>query len=249
MKAIVMAAGKGTRLAVDGVMLPKVLREANGRPLLDYVLGETLGFMDKKDIVVVTGYMAEKVEERFKDCGVVFAKQGDAAYGTGYAVMCGLEGGGLDDYHGDIVILNGDAPLIRQSTVKAMIDQHLANKNDCTLLSLIAKHHFAYGRLIRDENGVLVDIKEEKECNEEEFKINELNAGGYVFNADKLREGLKQIDSNNAAGEYYLTSVPPVMLRKGEKVEAYKIYDEEETQGVNTHEDLLNVEAILNKRK
>ncbi|MBQ3183857.1 MAG: NTP transferase domain-containing protein [Clostridia bacterium] len=247
MKAIIMAAGKGTRLQEAGNPMPKVLRRANDRPLLDYVF-DAMPMIDKKDITVVTGFMSEMVEEYYKDMGCSFQRQGDAAYGTGYAVMCGLENENFNDYHGDILIVCGDAPVIKLSTVEGIIKMHEDEGNKATLLSSDTKLKLPYGRIIRNENGNVIDIREEKDCSEEEKKITELNIGTYVFNADALREGLKMIDCNNAAGEYYLTDVPPAIAQMGEKVNAFITYDDDELVGVNTPDDLALVEKILKSR-
>lgn len=247
MKAIIMAAGKGTRLQEAGNPMPKVLRKANGRPLLDYVF-DAMPMIDKKDITVVTGFMSEMVEDYYKDCGCSFQRQGDDAYGTGYAVMCGLENENFKDYHGDILIVCGDAPVIKLSTVEGILKMQEDEGNVCTLLSSDTQMKLPYGRIIRDENGKFVDIREEKDCTVEEKKITELNIGTYVFNSDALRRGLKLIDSNNAAGEYYLTDVPPALAKLGEKVNAFITYDDDELVGVNTPDDLALVEKILSSR-
>lgn len=247
MKAIIMAAGKGTRLQEAGNPMPKVLRKANGRPLLDYVF-DAMPMIDKKDITVVTGFMSEMVEDYYKDNGCTFQRQGDAAYGTGYAVMCGLENDNFKDYHGDILIVCGDAPVIKLSTIEGIINLHENEGNVATLLSSDTRMKLPYGRIIRDENGKFVDIREEKDCTEEEKKISELNIGTYVFNADALRKGLENINCDNAAGEYYLTDVPPVLAKMGEKVNAFITYDDDELVGVNTPDDLALVEKILSSR-
>jgi len=248
MKAILMAAGKGTRLQDKDNPSPKVLSLANGRPLLSYVF-DMIPDIDISEITVVPGFMAEKVEEAFADTGCRFSKQGDEAYGTGYAVMCGLKDSQFDDFDGDIVILNGDAPLTKIETVKGMCAQHVANGNACTLLSCDTELKLPYGRIIRNENGNIIDIKEEKDCNEEEKLISELNVGAYVFNCKALREGLSKIDNNNKANEYYITSVPPALAAMGYKVESFITTDNDELWGVNTPEDLEAVEKILKSRQ
>lgn len=247
MKAIIMAAGKGTRLQEAGHPMPKVLRRANGRALLSYVI-DMLPEIDNCDITVVTGFMHEMVEEEFADTGVRFIKQGDDGYGTGYAVMCGLKDAQFDDYHGNIIILNGDSPLTNLSTVAGLCRIQKQEKAACTLLANVTDLKLPYGRIIRDADGNIIDIREEKECTEEEKKIKELNSGAYVFNADALREGLAQINCNNNAHEYYLTDVPPAIARMGKKVSAYISTDDEELWGVNTPDDLVMVEKILMAR-
>ncbi|MDD6264910.1 MAG: NTP transferase domain-containing protein [Clostridia bacterium] len=247
MKAIIMAAGKGTRLAKLGKPMPKVLRESNGKPLLSYVF-DVLEDILPEDITVVTGYMAQEVEDAFADFGCSFIRQGDEAYGTGYAVMCGIKDKQFENYHGDIIILNGDAPLITKETVNGLKKMQ-SNGNDCTLLSCITDIKLPYGRIIRSEDGGIIDIREEKECTEEEKLIKELNVGSYIFNSDALRLGLSMINNNNNAHEYYLTDVPPAIARCKGKVDAYITRDENELLGVNTPEDLIEVSRILSERR
>lgn len=240
-----MAAGKGTRLNEASHPMPKVLREAGGKPLLGHVL-DTIGFVDNDDITVVTGYMAEDVEAAFPDNH--FARQGSEGYGTGYAVKCGIAGGGLENYEGELAVLSGDVPLIRRSTVEGMLELHRKTGASCTLLSCRSKKPLPFGRIIRDENGNVTGIKEHKDCTPEERLIDELNVGTYIFDASSLRRALSKLNSNNAQGEYYLTDVPLIMLGGGEHIEAFVTEDEDEMMGVNTFEDLAEIDRILRER-
>lgn len=244
MKAIIMAAGKGTRLTDSEHPLPKVLREANGRPLLAYVL-DSIDFLQNTDITVVIGYMAEAVREAFP--GLLFALQGSEGYGTGYAVMCGIKESGLENYDGEIAVLSGDVPLIKKETIKSMLGLHRAEGNVCTLLSCRSKKPLPFGRIIRN-NGRVTAIREHRDCTKEERKIDELNVGMYIFDAAKLCRALAKLNSDNAAQEYYLTDVPKIMLAENEKVNAYVSDDEDEVWGVNAPEDLHEVEKLLKLR-
>ena len=245
MKAIIMAAGKGTRLCDNEHPLPKVLREAGGHPLLHYVL-QSIAFLPNEDITIVVGYMADKVMEAFP--GRHFAIQGTDGYGTGYAVKCGIAQAGLNGYQGDIIVLSGDVPLIRSQTIEAMYTLHRNRQAACTLLSCITERQLPFGRIIRN-NGQVAAIKEHKDCTPEERRIRELNVGLYIFDAPTLIDALGHISCNNAQHEYYLTDVPPLILSKGKRVEAYITKDDDELWGVNTPEDLAAVEQILNNRK
>ncbi len=245
MKAIIMAAGKGTRLSDAENPLPKVLREANGRPLLAYVL-DTIDFLDNEDITIVVGFMAEAIRSRFPERR--FAMQGSDGYGTGYAVMCGIKEAIPDINHdGEMAVLSGDVPLIKRETVLSMIGLHRKEKNVCTLLSCRSSKPLPFGRIIR-ENGRVTAIKEHRDCTESERRINELNVGLYIFDTAKLYDALKSLKDDNAAKEYYLTDVPKILLARNEKVNAYMTCDEEELWGVNTYEDLCEVEKILKTR-
>ena len=246
MKAIIMAAGKGTRLNDATHPMPKVLREAAGRPLLDFVINDTIPFIGTDDITIVVGYMAEHVMARFPNHR--FATQTPDGYGTGFAVKCGISYGGLDDYQGELCVLSGDVPLIKRSTIEGMIELHRRSGAKCTLLSCKSKKPHPFGRIIRDENGKLVSIKEHKDCTDEERKIDELNAGCYVFDAEALRVALLKLKNNNAQNEYYLTDVPLLMLQVGEHVEAFVTTDDDELLGVNTFEDLATIEEVLKNR-
>lgn len=247
MKVVIMAAGKGTRLAaLPGAPVPKVLRKTNDRHLLDYVLDASSSYA-KEDKVIIVGYLAEQIIEGYPEYHCV--RQGDDAYGTGYAVMCAMKDPYFDDYHGDILVLNGDMPLISKKTVDGIAKAHEESGAVCTMLTCISKEYLPYGRIVRDEKGGIVNIVEEADCTEEQKKIKELNIGMYVFNADKLREALKKLTNNNAKGEYYITDLPPILIKDGEKVGSYTITDQDEIQGVNTPEDLEAVGKILRERK
>lgn len=247
-KIIILAAGKGTRLCDSSNPCPKVLRKACGRPLLSYVIDSTalLG-IPKSDITIVTGYMHDAVEAAFADSGYRFALQDGNGYGTGYAVMCGLEKSGLSDFDGTIIVLQGDVPLVRDTTLKAICDFHTVNDNACTLLSCESRIELPFGRIVR-ENGRLCAIVEDKDCTPEQKLIRELNVGLYVFDAKKLSSALGRITTDNKAGEYYLTDVPAILLSDGERVDAYMTRDQDELWGINTPQDLAAVEKILMSR-
>ncbi len=250
MKAIIMAAGKGTRLASLGGDLPKVLREANGVPLLAYVL-ETASCCKKEDIIIVTGHLAEKVEEAFP--GYTFVRQGEDAYGTGYAVMCALAHPSFSGYKGEVLVLNGDMPLVRRETVEMMRERHRTSGCACTLLSCVSERELPFGRVIRDpakpEPGNVVAIVEDAVCTPEQKLIRELNVGTYIYDTDKLRYALANIKNDNPKREYYLTDTIAVLISAGERVDAYITPDETEMWGVNTPEDLAEISAILASRR
>lgn len=237
-----MAAGKGTRLAQDGANIPKVMRVAAGKTLIDHVL-DKLDFVDNNDIYIIAGYEKEKLIAHLKGKGYNIVIQGNDGYGTGYAAKCAMQSSGLLNYEGDVAILNGDSPLLSKESLKNMIE--IKKDNDGVILSAIDNNSLPYGRVIKDDEGRVVDIREVKECNEEEIKIKEINVGMYVFDAAKLRDALSKINNNNNAGEYYLTDVPAVMYKSGYSVKPYVTNDEDELLGVNTFEDLANVEKII----
>lgn len=241
MKAIILAAGKGKRLHSEQFSAPKVLREANGKPLLRYVVNNLSFIPDKKDIVIVAGYKKEMVFDAFQD-GYTFAVQ-DEQLGTGHAVNCAREA--LKDYDGPVLVCYGDMPMFKKETYENLVKVHKEAGNDCTILTGVSNRGLAYGRIIRDENSNFQCVVEDKDCNPEQKKINELNVGIYVFDSKKLFSCLGELKNSNAQGEYYLTDVPAIMMSKGYKIGTYTTHDDTEILGVNTPEELALCESLL----
>ncbi len=240
MKAIVLAAGKGKRLLSEQYNLPKVLREANGRSLINYVL-ENIRFIPEQDTVIVAGYKKELLMEAVEG-SYVFVSQ-DEQLGTGHAVM--MTQPVFEGYSGDILILYGDMPLFKVETYKGIIEQHQKSGAQCTILTAIVENPPDYGRIIRSEDGKFAGIIEKKDCTQEELKIKELNVGIYVFDSKVLFESLKELKNDNSQQEYYLTDVPKIMLQKGLKIDSYTIDDINQIYGVNTPEELKLCERIF----
>ena len=241
-KAAVLAAGKGTRMHTEGITLPKVMRTALGRPLLAYVL-DALGFIRPEDCVLVVGYQEEKVMEAFPQ--YTFAHQREQL-GTGHAVMCACDV--LDGFDGSLLVCCGDMPLISRDTYEQLCHEHFESGNACTMLSGSADVYLPYGRILRDADGNFVGVVEEKDADEEQKRITELNAGVYVFNFQALRSVLGQLRSDNAQGEYYLTDAPALMQAQGLRVGVCRRDLGFEIIGVNTPDQLKTVEDILSKR-
>lgn len=243
LKVIVLAAGKGTRMRTDGSDAPKVMRLALGKPLLSYVLS-SLPVRDMSDAVVVVGYMKEQVMEAFPDC--TFAVQSEQL-GTGHAVMCAE--GALLGFTGDVLICYGDTPLVKAETYAALYEEHVRAGNDCTMLSGTSETPLkGYGRMKRNPDGSFDRIVEERDCTPEEYAIQEYNSGIYIFKSDKLFSALKEIRTDNAQGEYYLTDTPEIMKNRGDKVAICAREMGDELIGVNTLEQLKEVERILSER-
>lgn len=241
MKAVILAAGKGKRLHSEQFSAPKVLREANGKPLLRYVVNNLSFIPDKKDIIIVAGYKKEMVFNAFNE-GYTFAVQ-DEQLGTGHAVNCAREA--LKDYDGPVLVCYGDMPLFKKETYENLVKVHEEVGNDCTILTGVSDRGLAYGRIIRDENGSFKGVVEDRDCTPEQKKINELNVGIYVFDSKKLFSCLGELKNSNAQGEYYLTDVPTIMMSKGYKIGTYTTHDDTEILGVNTPEELALCESLL----
>ncbi|SHI23633.1 UDP-N-acetylglucosamine pyrophosphorylase [Sporobacter termitidis DSM 10068] len=242
LKAVVLAAGKGTRLKTEGRDLPKVMREACARPLLRYVL-EAISFIDKADTVIVAGYKKEDVMAAFGD--YPFAVQAEQL-GTGHAVMSARQL--LEGFDGSVLICYGDMPLLTRETYEALVRTHAAEGNDCTILSSSSDEELPYGRIVRDGSGSFVKIVEDRDCTAAERAIRELNTGLYVFEAAKLLPALSKLQNNNAQGEYYLTDVPAILRGEGARIGICMRALGDEIIGVNTLEQLKQVEDILRQR-
>ncbi|MBQ9940838.1 MAG: NTP transferase domain-containing protein [Clostridia bacterium] len=240
MKAIILAAGKGKRLLSEECHIPKGMRLVCGKPLLGYVT-EALNFIEKKDIHIVVGFEKEKIIEAFSN-GYNFSVQ-EKMLGTGHAVESAYPA--LKDYDGDLIVICGDTPLIQQSTILNMIEQHKKNKNSCTVLSCMGEKGLALGRMIHDKDGKLTGIVEDKDCTPEQKEICEYNAATYVFDAKAMFKALEKVGYNNKQGEKYLTDVPMIMISEGLNVESYASQNSYEILGVNTPEDLAEAERLV----
>jgi len=238
-KAVVLAAGKGTRLQTEDCGLPKVLRQAAGKPLLRYVVS-ALSFLPKEDIILVVGWKADTVREAFP--GYSFALQ-EEQLGTGHAVRCATPL--LQGFEGHVLICCGDAPLMRAATFRTLIDTHRREGNSCTMLSARVEDGGSYGRILRKEDGAFSAIVEAKDCTPRQRGIREVNTGTYVFSAPALLAGLGRLRPDNAQGEYYLTDLPALMEADGKRVGLCDTCSAEEMLGVNTLEQLQEVEFLL----
>jgi len=239
MKAIVLAAGKGKRLATEEYDIPKVMRLASGRPLLSYVL-DNISFILKEDTAIVVGYKKEIVMDGM-GAGYHYPVQ-DEQLGTGHAAKCAKEA--MEGFAGDILVCYGDMPLISQGTFEGMLAAHKKSGAICTILTAVAPNSgLHYGRIIR-ENGKFVDVVEHKDCTPEQREIDELNPGVYIFKGDLLFELLELIKADNAQSEYYLPDVPKLFMERG-LVETFTIHNSNEIYGVNTQEELDFCEKLL----
>lgn len=244
MKAIILAAGKGTRFNSEAADLPKSMREVHGRPIFEFVL-DSLSFIDKKDIYAIVKFKKEKIMNAYPF--LTYIEQGDDGYGTGYAVECAKEY--FKDYDGEIVVICGDTPLIKEATIKNMIEMHHKENNSCTILSCLGEKGQMLGRMIRDDNGKLISITEAKDCTKEQFdNVNEYNAATYIFNSKDLFEALDKVVNSKVTNEKYLTDVPEIMMNAGKNVNAYVSDDASEILGVNSPADLKVVEDLLANR-
>lgn len=238
-KAVVLAAGKGTRMMTETNTMPKVLRLACGKPLLYYVL-KTLQFVPKEDTILVVGYRREDVIAAFPD--YPHAVQ-DPQLGTGHAVRCAKAE--LEGFDGTVLVCYGDMPLLKEEVYRGLLAEHERTGSVCTLLSGTTEETLPYGRVLKDENGEFLQVVEDRDCTPEQKAIRELNVGIYAFDCKELLACLDLLRNNNAQQEYYLTDVPALMKQRGGKVSVYTAELNEQILGVNTLEQLAIAEKYL----
>ena len=241
-KAVVLAAGKGTRMQSETCRVPKVLRQACGKPLLHYVLGQ-LAFLKPEDVILVVGYMHEAVEDAFPSYPAALQ---EPQLGTGHAVQCARSL--LEGFDGTVLVCYGDMPLVRQEVYEALLRRHTESGAQCTLLSGTCETYLPYGRVVTDENDNFITVVEDRDCTPEQREIRDLNVGIYAFDCKALLAGLAKLENNNAQREYYLTDVPALIQAAGGRVGVYKAVLNEQIIGVNTPEQLAQTERYLRAR-
>lgn len=239
--AIILAAGLGTRMKSD---LPKVIQLLAGQRMLEYVLKAAEGAGIKR-IVVVVGFKGEMVAEFL--AGRAEPVWQDRMMGTGDAVA--KSEGALSGFKGNILVLYGDVPLLTTETIKRLIREHEESNAACTLVSVFLSDPTGYGRILRGGNGEVKGIVEEIDAGPEQKKLKEINAGVYCFSSEYLFPSIRQVQPHNRKGEYYLTDVIDILVRRGRCVKSIIIEDAEEIIGINTPQDLLQAERILVRRK
>lgn len=238
--AIVLAAGKGTRMNSNN---SKLVHKIYGKELVTRVV-ETAKKADVSEIIAVVGYLKEQVQAVLGN-EVKYAVQNEML-GTGHAVMQTIEY--LKGKTGKVLVLNGDVPILRPETLKKLIEKSIENKEYATLLTAIYDNPSGYGRIIRDERGNIKSIIEDKDATDEQKEICEINAGIYCFDIQELLDALSKITPNNVKGEYYLTDVIKIMNDKGLKTGALIVEDNTEILGLNDKIQLEILTKILRMR-
>lgn len=248
--AVVLAAGKGTRMGSD---LPKVLHEAAGKPLVTWVL-EALAAAGVRDRIVVVGYGADVVKRALSGMPrVSFALQREQR-GTGDAVAAAVDAihaltaADPPGTHRPVVIVCGDSPMLRVESVTGLLAEWAARNAACLLGTAVTVDPTGLGRIVRDATGRFQRIVEEKDATAAERAITEVNMSTYVFEAGALLRALADLRPDNAAGEYYITDCPGMLLQQGCIVDAVACLDASETLSVNTPEQLAAVAAALKNR-
>ena len=244
---VILAAGQGTRMRSK---LPKVLHEAAGRPLLEHVL-RAVGPLEPESTVIIVGHAAKVVEARFKDYQVggrpvKFARQDfSQGYGTGLALK--QTEAAFAGFEGDLLVLNGDGPLVKTATLRRLVQAQAAQGDGMTLLTCTMQNPYGMGRIVRNEDGSVARIVEEKDLTPEAAAIQEINPGLYVFDRHVFALAAELRD-DNAAGEYYITDLVDHYLRADYPVQTVLGEDETEILGVNDPEQLALVDRLLRAR-
>lgn len=242
---VIMAAGKGKRMR--NPEKSKVMFDFKGVPMIEHVINLSLK-IDSEIIIPIVGHQKQTVidfiSERFPaemEC-IRFAHQ-DEQLGTGHALMQTREI--MELFDGDVLILSGDVPLLKAETVMKFLNYHYGNSFQASLLSAIFENPFGYGRVIRSEDGTFVETVEEKDATDEQRKIKEINSGIYIVDCALLFEALTTLKTDNAQGEYYLTDIFKYFMDKKIKIGAVPVDNNVEITGINTVEQLEELEKLI----
>lgn len=238
--AVILAAGQGTRMKSK---LYKVLHPVCGMPMVEHVTRnvEKLGV---EKIVTVVGHGAEKVQQQLGEKSE-YALQAEQL-GTAHAVQ--QTASLIEGLAGTTLVVCGDTPLIRPETMQALLDQHAETQAKATILTAIADNPTGYGRILRNNAGIVEKIVEQKDASSEEQQVKEINTGTYCFDNEALFEALKLVSNDNVQGEYYLPDVIEILQKQGEIVAAYATDSFDETLGVNDRVALSQAESTMRKR-
>lgn len=238
--AVILAAGQGTRMKSK---LYKVLHPVCGKPMVQHVVDQ-ITQLNVKEMVTIIGHGAEMVQAQLGDKSH-YALQ-EEQLGTAHAVM--QADSMLDGKEGVTIVVCGDTPLIKAETMEALFKHHEELGAKATVLTARIDDPTGYGRIIRNEDGLVEKIVEHKDASDAERKINEINTGTYCFDNRALFEALRNVSNENVQGEYYLPDVIEIMKNQGEVVTAYQTSDLEETLGVNDRVALAEAERIMRAR-
>ena len=230
-KTIILAAGKGTRMKSDRA---KVMHELSDVPMLHHVISAVVP-LEPDEIIVVTGHQAEEVEASVVDFKVSFARQ-EKQLGTAHAVLAAESC--CEGFDGTVLILCGDTPLVRTETLRVMINTHIDSMAKMTVMTTKMADPTNYGRIVVDKDGNILRIVEEKDASTVEKGITEINAGIYCVDSSFLFKGLRQVDTDNRQGEFYLTDLVEIARSQEYGVGRFVCEDPMEVFGVNSKEEL-----------
>ena len=241
---VIMAAGKGTRLKSRR---PKVLHQIGGRALVEHVIAAAAQVVEPKDIYVVIGHEAEAVRAAVRHTGVRFVVQAEQR-GTGHAIQTVKPE--VEEYE-NLIVLSGDAPMIRTETILRLRDFHLEQQAAMTVLTTQPPDPTGYGRVVRKAAGKpeVIAILEQKALKPEQLSAPEINSGIYAFRAEPLFKHIGELSTDNAHGEYYLTDMAALLVKAKERVAALETADVHEVLGANTIAEMMELDAEMRMRK
>lgn len=242
-KSVILAAGKGTRMKSN---TSKVLHKIFEKPILGYVLDNSKNIVSESFVIV--GHHAEEVTE-FVEKNYVKAKTilQSPQLGTGHAVSMACPY--LENFDGQVIILNGDLPLMTEESIRKFIEYHNSKNSDLTIMSTILDDPANYGRIIREKDDSLKCIVEAKDATPEEISVKEINVGVYLLNWSIIKPAFSQLTTNNAQGEYYLTDIIGWGKKNNLNVHAYILENSDESYGINSRKDLAYATKVMNERK
>ena len=238
-KTVILAAGHGTRMVSEK---PKVLHEVGGKAMLDYVISasEAAG---ADDTAVIVGYKADIVKAALPEN--IMAIEQKEQLGTGHAVLQALQF--FENFNGNVLVLVGDAPLVRKETLEELVKAHEDGGFSATVLTAVFDDPTGYGRIVKNGDE-LIKIVEHKDATDEERGIKEINSGMYCFDAQALKTALQAINSDNVQGEYYLTDTIEILRGMGKKVGSYPTPDVDDIAAVNSKVQLAEIGKIMRRR-
>lgn len=237
MLSIILAAGMGSRMKSN---IPKVLHKVNGKPMLQKIMETTSNF---GDILLVLGHKKEEIIQKFPNVDYIFQKE---QLGTAHAIKIAKEKFSTYD---SILVAYGDGPLLSTKTIEQMIKKFKNENLDCLTLTCLLDNPTGYGRILKNENGKVVDIIEEKEATDDIKKIAEINVGVYIFKTNSLLDIIDKIDNNNTKNEYYLTDAIKLLNNHGYICDSIQLSDKNEMLGINSKSQLAQVSNILRLKK
>lgn len=241
-KAIILAAGKGTRMKSN---IPKVMHKVNGMPMLVRIFN-TLSQVgiSTENLITVLGDKKEYIIKNISEISYVVQEE---QLGTGHAVKIAKKY--FENFDGGVIITYGDAPLIKKSTYDKLIFDFNKGQSGAVIVTTHLENPFGYGRVIKNAQGEVERVVEEKDASVQEKKITEINTGLYCINAKKLAYYIEQVKNNNVKNEYYLTDVVELMYQAGEGVSTLEIEEFEQMVGVNDKVQLAEVSEVLRREK
>ena len=240
---VILAAGLGTRMKSRKA---KVLHRAGGKTLIEHAVGTALELAPAERIFVVIGHQADEVRKTVTTPGIGFIEQQEQK-GTGHALLVGREA--LERLGGYLVITYGDGPLLRAETLRRLIAAADDSQAAGVLLSALMEDPTGYGRVIRNRDGKVASIVEQKAASAEQLAIPEANMGIYCFRAELFWKHAAEIRPDNPAREYYLTDMVEILNRAGHSIEAVQIDDAREALGINNRIELAEVDRLFRERK